>query len=138
MNTYANEAKMKLDNIRLLVKNFAECYNFYRDIIGLKPAYGNEHEAYASFVTEEGFSIGLFKQELQYMAMDITLEVNKQDNQHAILVFEVQDVRKKVEELKKIKVPIIHDVVDMPAWGLTTAHIADPDGNIIEVFTAIK
>jgi len=46
---------MRIDHVRLLVVNFAECFRFYRDVIGLTVFWGNESGSYASFA-EKGAS----------------------------------------------------------------------------------
>ncbi|MBM3696159.1 MAG: VOC family protein, partial [Actinobacteria bacterium] len=42
---------LKYDYTRLLVRDFAACYRFYRDVVGLSPSFGTEDDNYAEFVT---------------------------------------------------------------------------------------
>ena len=34
---------MKFSNVRLLVKDFAKCFKFYSEQLGLEPAWGDEN-----------------------------------------------------------------------------------------------
>jgi catechol 2,3-dioxygenase-like lactoylglutathione lyase family enzyme len=45
---------MKFSNVRLLVKDFAKCFKFYSEQLGLEPAWGDENSGYASFKVAEG------------------------------------------------------------------------------------
>ena len=45
---------MKFSNVRLLVKDFAKCFRFYTEQLGLEPAWGDENSGYASFKVADG------------------------------------------------------------------------------------
>ena len=45
---------MKFSNVRLLVKDFAKCFKFYSEQLGLEPAWGDENSGYASFKVADG------------------------------------------------------------------------------------
>ena len=40
---------MKFSNVRLLVKDFAKCFKFYSEQLGLEPAWGDENSGYAYY-----------------------------------------------------------------------------------------
>jgi len=42
---------VKLTHVRLLVDDYGEAYAYYRDTLGLEPAYGDEDGPYGSFAT---------------------------------------------------------------------------------------
>lgn len=51
---------MKFSNVRLLVKDFATCFKFYTEQLGLKLAWGDENSGYVSFKVAagiEGFAL---------------------------------------------------------------------------------
>ena len=54
---------MRLQHPRLLVSKFAECFLFYRDVMGFKVTWGSEDDSYASFTDREGeeATLALFK-----------------------------------------------------------------------------
>ena len=45
---------MRFSNVRLLVKDFAKCFKFYTEQLGLEPAWGDENSGYASFKVADG------------------------------------------------------------------------------------
>ena len=45
---------MRFSNVRLLVKDFAGCFKFYTEQLGLEPAWGDENSGYASFKVADG------------------------------------------------------------------------------------
>jgi catechol 2,3-dioxygenase-like lactoylglutathione lyase family enzyme len=54
-----------------------------------------------------------------------------QDNHTVIL--RVPDVDKAFEELRRKDVTFITEPQDRSDWGIRTAHLRDPDGNLIEL-----
>lgn len=44
INNYKNYETMKFSNVRLLVKDFAKCFKFYSEQLGLEPAWGDENQ----------------------------------------------------------------------------------------------
>jgi lactoylglutathione lyase len=51
---------LKFTHVRLLVKNYEECFRFYRDVLGFEVGWGDEKSMYADFKTGEGAVIALF------------------------------------------------------------------------------
>ena len=51
---------MKFSNVRLLVKDFAKCFKFYTEQLGLEPAWGDENSGYASFKVADGIEASPF------------------------------------------------------------------------------
>ena len=45
---------MKFSNVRLLVNDFANCFKFYTEQLGLEPAWGDATSGYASFKVADG------------------------------------------------------------------------------------
>ena len=52
--TIKNYETMKFSNVRLLVKDFAKCFKFYSEQLGLEPAWGDENSGYAYFKVADG------------------------------------------------------------------------------------
>ncbi len=125
---------MKFDNIRLLVNNFEDCYLFYKDILGLTPVFGDSKDNYASFKTSTGYSIGMFKKQLQYQAMGLSSNNINTDRQNTMFIIEVDNLIQLKANLLNKRVAILVDITERPDWGLKTLHISDPEGNIIEFF----
>ena len=45
---------MRFSNVRLLVKDFAKCFKFYTEQLGLEPSWGDENSGYANFKVADG------------------------------------------------------------------------------------
>lgn len=127
---------MRIDHVRLLVVNFAECFRFYRDILGLSVTWGNEADVYASF-TEPGQkepTVALFSRQLMADALGIShlpLEAVAQDR--SLLVIGVEDVDATAARLQALGVQFVLGPKDFPDWGMRSAYLRDPDGNLIEL-----
>lgn len=127
---------MKIDHVRLLVTNFAECYRFYRDIIGLTVKWGKETDSYASF-TEEGSqapNLAIYDRQLMADVLgtgQLASDVSSQD--HSMLIIGVEDVDQAAEQFRRLGIELVLEPQDFPDWGMRGAYLRDPDGNLIEL-----
>jgi lactoylglutathione lyase len=127
---------MKIDHVRLLVVNFAECFRFYRDIIGLKVLWGNEADSYASFVVQAGEmpNIALFRRDSMAVTTgtsNLPVEVPCQDR--SLLIIGVNDVDAEYRRMQELGVELVVEPKNYPDWGMRSAYVRDPDGNLIEL-----
>ncbi|MCB9421833.1 MAG: VOC family protein [Ardenticatenaceae bacterium] len=124
---------LKYEFTRLLVTNFKECFLFYRDVLGFEAGFGSENDTYADFVLG-AVNISLFdKQEMSDTLGTTHLPalVNAQDK--ICLVFAVEDVDTACQQIKECGGQLTAEPTDHPDWGIRTAHLRDPDGNLIEI-----
>ncbi|EZH66655.1 hypothetical protein DH09_12115 [Bacillaceae bacterium JMAK1] len=129
---------MKLDNIRLLVSNFDDCLHFYETVMGFSLTWGERGGNYASFDVGEGSVLALFKKELIAETVgtkELPEQVRSQDP--FMCIFEVSDLEETVREIKERGGTFISDIEAMPLWGISTVHLRDPDGNLIELITKL-
>ena len=131
---------MHIDHIRLLVVNFAECFHFYRDVIGLKVLWGNEADSYASFAEKDARlpNIALFRRQLMAEVLGTSqrpMDANHQDRE--MLIIGVANVDAEVTRMQASGITIILGPQDLPAWGMRSAYLRDPDGNLIELTGAL-
>lgn len=125
---------MQLDNVRLLVTRFDDCFRFYRDVLGLKVTWGELGRSYASFEAGQGKTLSIFDRKEMAKAIgtsDLPLTAETQDR--FVLVFTVDDLEKTVARLRSCGVSLLTDIQDRPEWGIRTAHLRDPDGNLLEL-----
>jgi len=123
----------KFTYTRLLVSDFKACYQFYRDVMGFQPTFGNEDDVYADFDTGE-VVIALFNRLLMSKAIETTyLPVDAKVQDKICLIFAVDDVDAACRQLKTQGVSLIAEPADHPDWGLRSAYLRDPDGNLIEI-----
>src|SRR5580692_11498815 len=89
------EGNMKLNNIRLLVTRFDECFLFYRDTLGFKVTWGNLGENYAQFQAGDSGELSIFSKSIMADVVNTSAlpsQQNAQDNM--ALIFSVDDLDK--------------------------------------------
>jgi|SRR5271157_739162 len=125
---------LHLDHVRLLVVDFDACFRFYRDVMGLKVTWGEEGDAYASYVSEGGASLSLFKRGVQAEALGTSglLESAVVQDRMA-LIFTVDDLETTVKRLKGRFAGFISEPREHSEWGIRVVYMRDPDGNLIEI-----
>jgi len=124
----------KLAYIRLLVSNFKACFHFYQDVLDFKATYGNEEDVYADFDTGS-VTLALFSRSNMSEALGtegLPAEIAVQDR--ACVVIAVDSVDGACQRLKSQGVSLVTEPQDRPGWGIRTAHLRDPEGNLIELY----
>ena len=123
---------MKYTFTRLLVDqaDFQACFDFYKNVLGFKVTWGEGDNVYASFDTG---STNLAINAYWTVSEPLHLPEERPKTDRSILIFEVEDVDAKYEELKTRGVIFTHPPEDRTEWGIRTAHFRDPAGNLIEI-----
>lgn len=124
----SGRAPVKLSQVRLLVDDFAACFRFYRDVLGLPTSYDDEESGYASFATEGG-TVALYRRTEQGDVVGLRLPGDS-----ALVVLEVDDVDAEAARLGEF---LVEGPVDQPGWGGRVAYLRDPDGTLVELFQVI-
>ena len=125
---------LRLTHVRLLVTDFPGCFRFYRDVLGFEVLWGEEGGRYADFKAGDAI-VALYDRRLMAEAVGTTglpFEAEAQDR--ILLTFAVEDVDAVREQLKVRGVRFVTEPQDRPDWGIRTAHLRDPDGNLIEIY----
>ena len=123
---------MKFSNVRLLVNDFAKCFKFYTEQLGLEPAWGDATSGYASFKVADGIEgLALFVSD--WMAPS----AGNADKQKSMISFSVDNVDETFAALKAKGVTFINEPTDMSDWGMRTVYLRDPEENLIELFTPL-
>lgn len=130
---------MKFNNVRLLVKDFAKCFKFYTEQLGLEPSWGDENSGYANFKVAdriEGFTLFVS----DWMA-PVVGNTDKQQpvamREKLMVSFSVDNLDETFATLKAKGVTFITEPTDMPDWGMRTLYLRDPEENLIELFTPL-
>jgi predicted enzyme related to lactoylglutathione lyase len=125
---------MNFEQIRLLVKNFDECFRFYLDIMGFKVNWGKEGWSYASFGINKYVKLALFKREAMANAVGtsgLPEEATAQDK--VAIVLDARNIGITLKRLEDRGAHFITSLKDYPDWGIRARHLRDPDGNLIEI-----
>jgi lactoylglutathione lyase len=130
--------RLKLNNTRLLVTDFPATFVFYRDVMGLTPSYGSEDDVYTSFDTGTG-TLALFKRNLMKIALTgevvPTVEATPPTVDTFLITFNVPDIDELFANMVAKGVKFITLPTDRPEWGIRTAHLRDPEGNLVEIYS---
>ena len=128
---------MKFINVRLLVSDIAASINFWRDVMGLQMTYGDESMGYAYFVTESA-GVELLTRAGFVEALGEEPSTTRTQGHPAVLVFGVDDVDAAYADLLERGANAVAAPQDRPAWGVRSAHLSDPDGYIVELYTQLQ
>ncbi len=130
---------MKFNNVRLLVKDYRKCFNFYTEKLGFEATF-DVGDCYASFKVAEGTE-GLAIFTSDYFAPIIGNADKTQPTgyrEKSVVCFEVDNVDKIYKELLAKNVTFVNEPIDMPDWGMRVVHLRDPEDNLIEFYTPLK
>jgi len=129
---------MKFSNVRLLVKDYRKCFEFYTRQLGLEAAWDIE-ECYASFKVADGIEgLAIFTSDLIAPVIgnaDKTLPVGFREK--SMISFEVDNVDESYNAYSAKGLKFINEPMDMPGWGMRVVHLYDPEENLIELYTPL-
>jgi lactoylglutathione lyase len=128
---------IEMSHVRLLVSDFPTAFKFYRDVVGLEPLGQNENDVYADFKAGPIY-LGLFRQDLMAEAVGTESKPSQSNSQDKIaVIFSVGDVDETAEVLRSKGLVLETEPQDRAGWGLRTIHFRDPEGNLIEMYSAL-
>jgi len=128
---------MKFINVRLLVGDFTASVAFWRDIMQLPVTYSDESIGYAYFDTGSA-GVELISRDGFAAALGEATPAPTPLGRQAVLVFRVDDVDATYTHLVQRGATAVAGPQDRPAWGARSAHISDPDGHLIEIYTPLQ
>ena len=116
---------MRLTHVRLLVDDFASCFRFYRDVLGLEVAFGEEAGPYASFRSGDA-ALSIFARPEQGEAVPL-----REPGDGAIPIVEARDLDGEAERLRP---HVVAGPISRPDWGIRVLYVRDPAGNLLELY----
>ncbi len=128
---------MKLFSFRLLVGDFSVAVRFWRDTMGLKMTFSDDEIGYAYFETGSA-GLELFDRSKFADALAEADPVPTSVARSVVITFGVDDVDASYADLVAHGVPSVAVPQDRPLWRSRTAHIADPDGYTIELYSPLS
>lgn len=124
---------LRFSHTRLMVDDMAASIHFYHDLLGLPIQTRTEEDIYVEFAPNPA-TLSLYRKDFMSGiagTSDLPLRAAAQD---AVLIwFEVDNVDEVYETLLAQGVEFVAPPTDRAAWALRTAHLRDPDGNLIEI-----
>jgi lactoylglutathione lyase len=124
---------MEFLGIRLLVKDFAAAVHFWRDLMKISLQFQDETMGYAYFDTGK-IGLELMGRDAFASAIGEATPVVGPQGRQVVLNVRVDDVDAAYAELVAQGAVAVAAPVDRAAWNARAAHIADPDGHVIELF----
>ncbi len=122
---------MELAQVRLLVGDFAACYRFYADVLGLKPQSGAMEGPYEKFSPATG-SAGIALQDRAMMA-GMLGELGEEANGHrSLVVLRVDDLDATCARITARGGTLLHGPAPLTD-RMRVAHLKDPEGNLVEL-----
>ncbi|MEU4170067.1 VOC family protein [Streptomyces sp. NPDC026665] len=122
---------MELAQVRLLVSDFAACYRFYSEVLGLKPQSGAAEGPYEKFSPVIG-SAGIALQDRSMMT-EILGEIGDAVTGHrSLVVLRVDDLDTYCEQVVSRGATLLRGPAPMTD-RMRVAHLKDPEGNLVEL-----
>jgi lactoylglutathione lyase len=135
------ESAMKLGTIRLLVGDFPSAFQFWRDVMGLPVAYGPDSPdavpGYAYFTPGETGLELLDRDSFADSLGEATIAAAP-TGRESVLIFSVDDVDATYAELVGRGAKAVAGPIDRPEWQARTAHLSDPEGHLIEIYSKLE
>ena len=128
---------MRFTHLRLLVSDYRTSFYFYTEVLGFKCMWGDLETGYADLKTGNTL-LALYSRQAMAEALgtqDLPSTAPRQDTFSIIL--EVESVDGTAAALKKSGVELETEPEDRPEWGIRTAHLRDPDGNLLELYESL-
>ncbi|WP_328440701.1 VOC family protein [Streptomyces sp. NBC_00457] len=122
---------MELAQVRLLVTDFAACYRFYSEVLGLKPQSGATEGPYEKFSPATG-SAGIALQDRAMMAEMLGELGDAATGHRSLVVLRVDDLDAYCEQVAARGATLLHGPTHMAA-RMRVAHLKDPEGNLVEL-----
>lgn len=127
---------MELFGFRLLVRDFTAAVHFWRDLMKISLQFQDETLGYAYFDTGKA-GLELMRHDDFASAMGEATPVPQPQGRQIVIDFRVDDVDKIYNELIAQGVVSVSPPQDRPVWRARTAHVSDPDGHVIELYTSL-
>ncbi|MEU5630610.1 VOC family protein [Streptomyces rishiriensis] len=122
---------MELAQVRLLVTDFAACYRFYADTLGLRPQSGAADGPYEKFSPAAG-SAGIALQDRAMMAAVLGELGDAASGHRSLVVLRVDDLDAYCAQIVARGAVLLRGPAPMTD-RMRVAHLKDPEGNLVEL-----
>ena len=122
---------MKATHLRWLVDDLERMRVFYRDALGFREA--TVTPTYVEYDTA-GLRLGLFKRDQMEAVSGYRMNTSNSDS---VLGVYCQDVDAEYRRLVTAGLEFLNPPHDQTVWRLRIAHLRDPAGHLVELYTPI-
>lgn len=127
---------MQLVAVRLLVGDFPAEVAFWGDVMRLPLSFVDEALGYAYFDTG-ATGLELFSRNEMAASLGEETPAPTPVGRQAVITFKVDDVDATYADLVQRGAASVVEPTDRPAWRVRAAHLSDPEGHLIEVYTSL-
>jgi catechol 2,3-dioxygenase-like lactoylglutathione lyase family enzyme len=117
-----------LTHIWLLVEDMPRALGFYRDALGV--AVLHDLGDFVELRANDHVLLSLFTREAMRVG-EPALAIDPPGGQRAVLAFEVAALDEFCARLRARGIALASAAADHPEWGMRTAFVRDPDGNLL-------
>ena len=132
----SSPGRMRLSHMRLLVTDFEKAFHFYQDTLGLGVRFKQEG-IYAEFDTGAAMVAILLRDMMAEAINEISPHDQASPLHRGVVILSVEDVDATHVTLRERGVEFLMPPTSQHAWGVRTAHLVDPEGNLIEINTPL-
>jgi catechol 2,3-dioxygenase-like lactoylglutathione lyase family enzyme len=130
---------VRLSFVRLLVTDFPSAFRFYSETLGFPVTWGTAEGPYAEFEISKDTRLSINEHEVVLSVVPDGRSPSPSDRADTfVLVIEVDDVDEAANQLEGKGVELLTQPKDRSRWGVRTAHLRDPEGNLIEINCPLK
>lgn len=119
---------------RLLVSDLEACFLFYKDVMEFEVKVNAQEDGYVEFKVGD-MKLSLFRrQEMAELIRNAHKPADAECQDKVALIFSVYDVEAEHEKLIHKDVKFTAEPMTNPYYGMKTAYLRDPDGNLIGLY----
>lgn len=122
--------------IRVLVrKNYGECFDFYKEKMGLTVVWGDRNGPYTSFAASEDGApcFAIFAGEAMTMFQGYEQPKGSASPDTVTAVIPTADLDGDYHRLLEAGVTFLGEPQFIEAWGMRCTYFRDPEGNLFEL-----
>lgn len=120
--------------IRVLVKDFPKCFDFYKEILGLEPTWGDRNGPYASFGKGQDVYFSMFLEKNMSMYQGYKHLSGTGSADRIIYCIPSKKIDEDYKSLKAKGVKFIGEPQTIEDWYMRCVYFRDPEGNLFEIY----
>jgi len=126
--------------VRILVQDFKKMFDFYKNVMEYKVIWGDRDGTYASFglKDQEQAEFAIYVKEDYSFYQGYTDNGSDTKSDYIVMCMGCDDVDEYYHYLKAKGVEFIGEPRDIPEWYYRVVLMRDPEGNLIDIGSAMK